>query len=74
MYIKKELKTTSDAFTLALQLAVTGTDEAKVKECKEMAEYFASQMSAKEVELCFAKAEAAIQYPNQPYAKEMTDG
>jgi len=31
-------------------------------------------MSAKEVELCFAKAEAAIQYPNQPYAKEMTDG
>ena len=36
MDIKKELKTTSDAFTLALQLAVTGTDEAKVKECKEM--------------------------------------
>lgn len=69
MYIKKELKTTSDAFTLALQLAVTGTDEAKVNECKEMAKYFASQMSAKEVELCFAKAEALIQY-----AKEMTDG
>ena len=60
MYIKKDIKTTSDAFTLALQLAVTGTDEAKVKECKEMAEYFASQMSAKEVELCFAAAECAI--------------
>ena len=28
-----DIKTTSDAFTLALQLAVTGTDEAKVKEC-----------------------------------------
>ena len=65
MYIKKDIKTTSDAFTLALQLAVTGTDEAKVKECKEMAEYFASQMSDKEVELCFAKAEAAIQYAKE---------
>ena len=62
-----DIKTTSDAFTLALQLAVTGTgtDEAKVKECEEMAEYFASQMSAKEVELCFAAAECAIQYAKE---------
>ena len=60
-----DIKTTSDAFTLALQLAVTGTDEAKVKECEEMAEYFASQMTDKEVELCFAAAECAIQYAKE---------
>ena len=57
-----DIKTTSDALTLALQLAVTGTDEAKVKECEKMAEYFASQMTDKEVELCFASAERAIKY------------
>lgn len=64
-----DIKTTSDAFTLALQLAVTGTDEAKVKECEKMAEFFASQMTEKEVELCFASAERAIKY-----AKEYSHG
>ena len=56
-----DIKTTSDALTLALQLAVTGTDEAKVKECEKMAEYFASQMTDKELKLCFASAERAIE-------------
>ena len=60
-----DIKTTSDALILALQLAVTGTDEAKVKECEKMAEYFASQMTNKEVELCFASAERAIQYAEE---------
>tara|TARA_R100001369_G_scaffold85265_3_gene118852 strand:+ start:4458 stop:4655 length:198 start_codon:yes stop_codon:yes gene_type:complete len=60
-----DIKTTSEAFTLALTLAVTGTDEAKVKKCKEMAEYLASQMTDKEVELCFASAERAIQYAEE---------
>ena len=56
-----DIKTTSDAFTLALQLAVTGTDEAKVKECEKMAEFFASQMTNEELQLCFASAESAIE-------------
>ena len=56
-----DIKTTSDALTLALTLIATGTDEAKVKECEKMAEFFASQMTNKELQLCFASAERAIE-------------
>tara|TARA_R110000772_G_scaffold141745_3_gene251453 strand:+ start:363 stop:554 length:192 start_codon:yes stop_codon:yes gene_type:complete len=56
-----DIKTTSDALTLALTLIATGTDEAKVKECEKMAEFFASQMTNKELQLCFASAESAIE-------------
>lgn len=34
-----DIKTIPDAFTLSMVLAVTGKDKAKVKECKEMAEF-----------------------------------
>lgn len=57
-----DIKTIPDAFTLSMVLAVTGKDKAKVKECKEMAEFFASKMSRKEVDLCLKAVNCTLKY------------
>jgi hypothetical protein len=60
-----EPKTSTEALTLALTLAVTAATEAQAKECLQYAEQIASTMNSKEVMLCKAAAECALEYEKQ---------
>ncbi len=65
-----EPKTSTEALTLALTLAVTAATEAQSKECLQYAKQIAATMSGKEVMLCKAAAECALEYEKQ-YEKEL---
>lgn len=55
----KETTTRSEALTCALALAITASTDAKAAKCLEMAECFASWLSAEEIKQ--AKARALIE-------------
>lgn len=60
-----QLKTNQDALTLALVLAITAPKNSKSQECISYAEVIAKDMTAKQVELCKAAAECAVEYQKQ---------
>ena len=52
------VKTPTEALTLALELALTASTEAKAQECLAIAEGIASTLTPQEVEACKAIAAA----------------
>ena len=54
--------TKSDALTLALKLAIQAPSESQTRDCVYMAEQIAATMTLKEVEICKAAAECAVEY------------
>tara|TARA_R100001377_G_scaffold64722_1_gene40232 strand:- start:894 stop:1100 length:207 start_codon:yes stop_codon:yes gene_type:complete len=58
----EDLKTNSDALTLALTLALTAPTEIKAKECIKYAEMIASKMTEKEVAICQKAAKCVTEY------------
>ena len=54
--------TKSDALTLALKLAIQAPSESQARDCVCMAEQIAATMTPKQVEICKAAAECAVQY------------
>jgi len=50
------------ALTLALKLAIQAPTEAKARECVAIAQSIAQGMTLKQVEICKAAAECAVEY------------
>ena len=57
-----ENMTKSEALTLALKLAIQAPSESQARDCVYMAEQIAATMTPKQVEICKAAAECAVQY------------
>jgi hypothetical protein len=60
-----EIKSKDDALTMGLFLAVTAKHESQRKECIEMAEIIAQNMTTKQVDLCKKAVECLLQYEKQ---------
>jgi len=56
-----EIKSPTDALTLALMLAVTAKTEEQSQECLRHAQEIAATLKPKEVELCKMAAEVALE-------------
>jgi len=56
-----EIKSPTDALTLALMLAVTAKTEKQSQECLRHAEEIANTLKPKEVEICKMAAEVALE-------------
>ena len=50
------IKTTEEALTLALSLALTAPDESKIKECSDIADSIAATLDAKIIKRCKQRA------------------
>ena len=57
--------TKSDALTLALKLAIQAPSESQAQDCVYMAEQIAATMTPKQVEICKAAAQCAVQYETE---------
>ena len=55
-----EIKSKDDALTMALYLSVTAEHESQRKECIELAETIAQDMTAKQVDLCKKAVEIIV--------------
>jgi len=59
-----EAQEAEQALTLALKLAIQAPSETKAAQCVEIAERIAKSMTHKQVEICKAAAECAVEYEN----------
>lgn len=60
-----EIKSPTDALTLALMLAVTAKTEEQSQECLRHAEEIATTLKPKEVEICKMAAEVALEFQKE---------
>ena len=60
-----EIKSKDDALTMGLFLAVTAKHESQRKECIELAETIAQDMTEKQVDLCKKAVECMLEYETQ---------
>ena len=60
-----EIKSPTDALTLALILAVTAKTDEQSQECLEHAQEIAATLKPKEVELCKMAAEVALEFQEE---------